>query len=181
VVVFSVDHVAMNTQQVLYEAKLSREGLKLSIADSAVLVVWFGAGAVLCFVFTSFPDRLLPMAIFLLGAVGFALKTARVLKLRRNPGVYRISIDDFGLYVHSDDPASAPSFSVIAPDMYRLVRKTIRCYESCDDHEYYVETKSGNRHRIEQLFADYDLDAMAMFHRIVDRFPWVRLHEEVQN
>ena len=103
-----------------------------------------------------------------------------VAKLIKNPGVYRISIDDYGLYVHSDDPASAPSFSVIAPDLYRLVRKTIKRYESCDDYEYCVETKSGTRHRIEQLFADYDLDVMKIFERITDRFPWVEIHEEVQ-
>jgi hypothetical protein len=73
-----------------------------------------------------------------------------------------------------------PSFSVIAPDLYRLVRKTIKRYESSDDYEYYVETKSGKRHRIAPLFADYDLDVMKMFERITDRFPWVHVQEEVQ-
>ena len=115
-----------------------------------------------------------------LGAVGIALQIVRVMKLCSNPGFYKISIDDYGVYVHSDDPTSAPPFSVIAPELYRLVRKTIKRYESTDDHEYYVETKSGKRHRIEQLFADYDLDAMKMFERITDRFPWVQIHEEVQ-
>src|SRR5207237_2502471 len=133
------------------------------------LACWIGsAGAlgwrrgVLCFRFDSFPGNLLPVAIFAMGAVGFALQIARVMKLRRNPGSYTVSIDDYGSYVHSDDPASAPPFSVIAPDMYRLVRKRIRRYESCDDYEYYVETKSGKRNRIKQLFADYDLDGMKM-------------------
>ena len=170
----------MNSAQVLYEAKLSREGRKLSRAGFLVLVVWVGAGAVLCFVFSSFPGSLLPMAVFALGAAGFALKTARVMKLRKNPGVYRISIDDYGLYVHSDDPASAPSFSVMAPDIYRLVRKTIRWYEGADEYEYYVETKSGARHRIEQIFADYDLNVMKLFDRITERFHWVQIREEVQ-
>jgi hypothetical protein len=119
------------------------------------------------------------MAIFALGAVAIGLQTGRVVKLRKHPGFYRVSIDDYGLYVHSDDPASAPSFSVIASDLRRLVRKTIKLYES-DEHEYYVETKSGKRHRIEQLFADYDLDVMKLFERITDRFPWVHVQEEVQ-
>lgn len=166
--------------QVLYEAKLSREGRRLTIAGLVVLAVWLGAGLVLCFVFSSFPERLLPLSILGVGAVGLALQTGRVMKLRRNPGFYRVSIDDYGFYVHSNDPASAPSFSVIAADMRALVRKTIKRYESGDEYEYYVETKSGTRHRIEQLFADHDLDVMKMFERITDRFPWVQVHEEVQ-
>jgi len=170
----------MNSQQILYEAKLSRAGRKLSRAGLVVLVLWIGAGAVLCFRFSSFPESLGPMAIFVLGAAGIALQIARVIKLHKNPGSYRVSVDDYGLYVHSDDPASAPSFSVIAPDLYRLVRKTIRRYESSDEHEYYVETKSGKRHQIEQLFADYDLDVMKMFAKVTDRFPWVHIQEEVQ-
>jgi hypothetical protein len=120
------------------------------------------------------------LAAFILGAVIFGQQTLRVMKLRSNPGFYRVSIDDYGFYVHSDDPASAPSFSVIATDLHRLVRKTIKNSESCDEHEYYVQTKSGTRHRIEQLFADYDLDVMNMFEKIADRFPWVQIHEEVQ-
>jgi len=170
----------MKSQQVLYEARLSRAGRKLTCGGLVVLVLWVGAGVVLCFRFSSFPGSLFPMAIFVLGAVGFARQLVRVMKLRRNPGFYRVSIDDYGLYVHSDDPASAPSFSVIAPDMQHLVRRTIKRYEATDDYEYYVETRSGTRHQIEQLFADYDLDVMKVFERITDRFPWVQVHEEVQ-
>ena len=69
---------------------------------------------------------------------------------------------------------------MIAPDIYRLVRKTIRQYDSSDEYEYYVETKSGARHRIEQLFADYDLNVMHMFEKIMERFRWVEIHEEIQ-
>jgi hypothetical protein len=170
----------MNSQQVLYETKLSQVGRKLSRAALVVLVLLVGAGAVLCLVCTSFSDRLPLMLVLALWAVGLTLQTVRLMKLRKNTGFYRVSIDDYGLYVHSDDPASAPSFSVIAPDMNRLVRKTIKGHESSDEHEYYVETKSGKRHRIEQLFADYDLDVMKLFERITDRFPWVEVHEEIQ-
>jgi len=170
----------MSDHLVLYEAKLAKEGHNLTCAGLVVLVLCVGAGSVLCFVFTTFPSRLLPLGIFALGAVGFAMQTLRAVRLGRNPGFYRISIDDHGLYVHSDDPFSAPSFSVIAQEVYHLVRKTIKLYESSDDHEYYIETKSGIRHKIEQLFADYDLDVMKMFEKIIERFPWVRILEEVK-
>ena len=170
----------MNSQQVLYQVKLAKEGRKLTWAGLAVLVFWVGTGLVLCFAFDSFPSNIGALVIFGIGAVGTTLLTARVFRLRANPGNYRISIDDYGLYVHSDDPASAPSFSVIAPDLYRLVRKTIKYYDAGDEHEYYIETKSGKRYQVEKLFTDYDLDAMKMFKKITDRFPWVEIDEEVQ-
>ena len=169
----------MSNPQVFYEAKLSREGRKLTLAGSIALVLWLGGGAVLCFRFSSFPENLSPMAIFAVGALCLALPLFRVNRLRSNPGFYRISIDDYGLYVHSDDPGSAPPFNIIAPDVHRLVRKTISHSETTDV-EYYVETKSGTRHRIEQLFSDYDLDVMKMFEKIIDRFPWVQVLEEVK-
>ena len=164
----------------LYEAKLAQEGRKLTFAGLVVLALWTGIGGVLCFGYTPFPERLVPLSIVGLGAVGFSLQTLRMMRLRKNSGCYRISIDDYGLYVHSDDPSLAPAFSVIAPDVCRLVRITIKQYESSDEHEYYVETKSGSRHQIEQIFADYDLDVMAMFERIAERFPWVQLIEEIK-
>src|SRR5580765_5857579 len=144
---------AMSDEQVLYEAKLDKEGRRLSFAGLVLLLLWVGAGAVLCFVFDSFPSNIFPLVLFALGAGIFATQTVRCFRLRHNPGVYRISIDDYGLYVHSDDPSCAPSFAVIAPDVHRLLRKTIKGHEGGDDHEYYVETKSGTRHRIAQLFA----------------------------
>ncbi len=105
---------------------------------------------------------------------------ARTMKLRRNPGFYRISIDDYGLYVHSDEPSLGPSFSIIAPDICCLVRTTTKHGDTDDTHEYYVETKSGKRHEIGQLFADYDLDGMELFDKITDRFPWAEILEEVK-
>ncbi|HTI99129.1 MAG TPA: hypothetical protein VL527_09620 [Dongiaceae bacterium] len=170
----------MSNERVLYEAKLAKTGRNLTYGGWVVLALWTGVGAVFCFVFDSFPGRLIPLTIILLGSAGFALQILRVAKLRGNPGCYRISIDDFGLYVHSDDPASAPGFSIIAPDVYCLVRRTIRQAESSDDLEYYVETKSGKRHRLEQLFIDYDLNAMGLFEEIAERFPWVQIVEEVK-
>jgi hypothetical protein len=170
----------MSNEQIIYEARLAKEGRKLTRAGLVVLTLWISAGGVLCFVFTPLPDRFFPLAIFALGAAGISAQILRTAKLRSNAGFYRISIDDYGLYVHSDDPSSVPSFSVIAPDVHRLVCKTIKQYERSDDHEYYVETKSGTRHQIEQLFTDYNLNASQVFEKIISRFPWVEVVEEVQ-
>ena len=170
----------MSDQQVLYEAKLAKEGRKLTLAGLVLLALCVGAGAVLCFVFDTFPSNIGPLVLFALGTAYFATQILRGLRLRHNPGVYRISIDDYGLYVHSDDSSCGPSFAVIAPDVHRLVRKTIKGHDGSDDHEYYVETKSGPRHRIAQLFADYDVDVMELFDKIMDRFPWAEILEEVK-
>ena len=170
----------MNPIQVLYQAKLAKEGRKLTWAGLAALAIWVGIGLVICFDSNSLLSNRGALVVIGIAVVGTALLTARVFRLRRNPGDYRISIDDYGLYVHSDDPASVPSFSVIAPDLYRLVRKTVKYYDGGDEHEYYIETKSGKRHQVEKLFTDYDLEAMKMFRKITDRFPWVEIHEEVQ-
>ena len=169
----------MSVPQVLYEAELAKAGRKLTCGGMAALALWTGVGVVLCFKFTPFPGSLILLLFFALGAVGLSIQALRLMRLCRNAGYYRISMDDYGLYVQSDDPSLAPSFSVIAPDVCRLVRKAIKQYDSTDNYEYYVETKSGTRHRIEQLFADYDLDVMGMFERIAERFPWVEIVEEV--
>src|SRR5258706_11426116 len=133
-----LDQVDMNSQQVLYEAELSRAGRILSRAGWVVLVFWVGGGAVLCFRFDSFPGNLLPLAILVIGAAGFARQKARVMKLRRKPGSYTISINDYRFYVHSHRPASAPSFSVISSHLYRPVRKTIKYFHARHEHEYYL-------------------------------------------
>ena len=41
-------------------------------------------------------------------------------------------------------------------------------------------TKAGVRHRVEQIFADLDLDAMELFKKITDRFHWVEIYEEIE-
>jgi len=167
-------------QQILYEAKLAKVGKGLSWAGPVVLAFWVIGGLVLCFRFDSFPSNLGALVIIGLGGALFARATGRGFRWRKNPGIYRISIDDDGLHVHSDDPAAVPSFTIVANDIYRLVRKTISWGDSGDEHEFYIETKSGARHRIEQLFADYDLDVMKMFEEITARFPWVQILEEVK-
>lgn len=167
-------------RQVLYEAKLSKVGHKLACGALVLIALLTAVGMVLCFEISSFLDSLLPLGVLVFVAVGFSIHAMRMMRLSKNAGFYRISIDDYGLYVQSDDSSLASSFSVIAPDMCRLVRKTITQYDRSDDHEYYVETKSGTRHRIVQLFADYDLDVMALFSRIIERFPWVEILEEVK-
>jgi len=97
--------------------------------------------------------------------------------------VYQIAIDNFGLYVHSDAPEFAPSFSVIATDLSRLVRKTYKDSDGDDNrHEYYVETKSGRRYQIkENLMFQPRLKVMHLFDQVTDCFPTVPIVEEVQD
>jgi len=93
--------------------------------------------------------------------------------------MYQISIDNYGLYVHSDAPKLAPSFFVVATDISRLIRKTIRDSEGCEEHEYYVETKSGRRHRIQDLLMCWPhLRVMDLFDQITDYFPTLEIAEE---
>jgi hypothetical protein len=108
----------------------------------------------------------------------------KMFPLRRNPGVYRISIDDHGIYVRNDAPAFAPSFSVVAPDIARLIHTTIiRKSNKGDskDHEYYVENKAGERFPIEKLLlVNPEMPAMELFEKITARFHWVTITEEVK-
>ena len=168
----------MSSQQILYEAKLAKVGKGLSWSGPVVLAFWVIGGLVLCFRFDSFPSNLVALVIIGLGGVIFSRAIWLGIRWRKMSGIYRVSIDDSGLRVHSDDPATAPSFTVVANDIYRLVRKTIRWSDSADEHEFYIETKSGARHRIGQLFSDFDLDVMKMFEKITARFPWVQILEE---
>ena len=167
----------MSAQEILYEAKLAKVGKGLSWAGPVVLAFWLVGGLVLCFRFDSFPSNLGALIVIGVGGVLFARAAVRGFRWRKNPGVYRISVDDDGLHIHSDDPLTMPSFSVSAQEVNRLVRKTIS-WESGDAHEFYIETTSGKRHQIEQLFADSDLNVMKMFEKIRARFPWVRIVDE---
>jgi len=166
-----------SSPQVLYEVRLSRAGGKLFYGGAMLLGLWIAAGIVVCFVIVPFPDRLFLMVIFGLGAVGIWVHSARMRQLKCNPGWYRISIDDHGVYIHSDDTGS-PSLTVLAPNLARLVRLTIRNSEGSDERAYYIETKSGARHQIEPLFAEHEFDVMQLFGKITDRFHWVEVEEE---
>ena len=96
--------------------------------------------------------------------------------------MYQISIDNYGLYVHSDAPDFAPSFSVVATDIAHLIRKTIKHYEGADEYEYYVETKSGCRYRIQDLLmCQPRLEVMDLFDQITDYFPRLEIAEEIQH
>lgn len=62
-----------------------------------------------------------------------------------------------------------------------MVRKTVKHHDSSDDREYYVETKSGKRERIEELLLTTpQLRAMDIFDKITDRFPHVEIVEEIK-
>ncbi|HEY4417773.1 MAG TPA: hypothetical protein VGO57_18925 [Verrucomicrobiae bacterium] len=165
---------AMNEPQILYETDLAEVGHQLSWAGISLVMACLVGGVLLCW-YANF----LPLIFVVIAGAGFSYNTLQGFRLRKRGGVYRISMDDHGLYTHSDDPKSAASFTVIAPDSYRLVRKTIRDHDAADEHEYYVETKSGIRHQLGKLFTSFDLDGLKVFEQIADRFHWVEIHEEI--
>ena len=169
----------MGVPQVLYEAKLAQKRRELTFVILPLLALWT-IGWIYKFKFDSSPDRFQDLAFLAVGATVLGIHPLWMTRFWKNCGCYRISIDDYGLYVHSDDPTSPPSFSVIATDMGRLVRKTVKHFDESDDHEYFVETKSGTRHQFWPLFAGIELEMMELFDRITDRFPWVEIVEEVQ-
>lgn len=123
----------MSGQQVLYKARLADVGLKLTLVMLLALVFWVGFYAAFSlafhdFQFHSFNDIFhtgFGLAIFSIGVGIIAVHIVRGFRLWRNPGVYRISIDDDGFYVHCDD-SSAPSFSVLA-----MVMDWPFCEDSC--------------------------------------------------
>jgi len=173
----SLVHIKMSDSQILYEAKLPWHGRRLAWASLLGFVLYVGVVSAVLFVVDSFPDNVGPLiGINVVGAVIFGVSAVVAFRWRRNPGIYRISIDNHGLYVHSDDRWAGQSFSVIAPDIRSLVRKTCRHADSTDTYEYYVQTKSGRRHRIGDLFAD--LEPLDLFEKIIGYFHWVEVVEE---
>jgi hypothetical protein len=132
------------------------------------------------FVTGSFPTGALWLALVALILLStFRQKLRRFFSLRRNSGVYQILIDSYGLYVHSDAPDFAPSFSVPATDISRLVRITIKDSDGDDKYEYYVETKSRRRYRIQDiLLFPSKLEVMDLFDQITDVFTTVEIGEE---
>ena len=111
----------------------------------------------------------------------FSWQIRRMLRVRSSPGVYRISIDDYGLYVQCDAPAFAPTFSVIAPDISCLVHKTIKDFDGGNEHQYFIETKSGQRFQIEELLlVNPPIKVLVLFEKIIIHFPWLEILEEVE-
>lgn len=165
---------SMSNQQLLYEAKLTRVGRRPFNACVIFLPACIAAGVVLC------RHRIYdPLVFIAFAAAYFIWMMMRGIRLWKNAGVYRVLIDDYGLYVHSDDPESH-SFTVVATDIRRLARKTIKGSDSGDEHEYYIETKAGARHRLGQHYCNLGLNPMHLFETIADRFHWVEIEEEVE-
>src|SRR5579872_5283027 len=111
----------MKDKKVLYEADLAKVGRRLSWLGWGGVLVCLVAGVGLTWHFGAIEGSFSAFFAFI-----FSLVARRGFCLLRHPGVYQISIDDYGLYVQSDDPESAPSFSIPATDICRLVRKTIQ-------------------------------------------------------
>ena len=169
----------MSDQQVLYEAKLARTGTWLAWGASVAMVLFLSFGLVPSFLADSFDEISGIVFVIVWSAICigiFSWQIRRMLRLRRNPGVYRISIDDYGLYVQCDAPSFAPSFSVIGPDISCPVHKTIKDFDRGDEHEYFVETKSGGRYQIEELLlVKLPMRVLDLFEKIMDRFSWVEI------
>ena len=170
----------MSERQVIYEAKLTKTGTMLTWGGLLAMALLGGIGWIFYFVVgSSGLSFSVVWTIVWVVVILFAMR--KVVPLRNNQGVHRISIDDYGLYVHSDVPALAPSFLVIALDIARMVHTTIKSHEGGDEHEYFVETKSGKRYRIEELLlVKPQMRAMELFEKIANRFHWVEIAEEVK-
>jgi hypothetical protein len=166
-------------RRILFETSLAETSGRLLWRNLAVLMVFVGCVLFMDFATGSFPKGALWFALVGLIIIGkFRQQLRRFLLLRRNSGVYQISIDSYGLYVHSDAPDFAPSFSVPATDISRLVRLTIKDSDG-DEYEYYVETKSQRRYRIQDiLLSPSKLEVMDLFDRITDVFTTVEIVEE---
>lgn len=167
----------MNTMHILYEANLTQTGGSLQKGARVLLVLGF-IGLVLCFVFGSFPEDIGPLLVIALFVALMASAFLKVSRLRRNPGVYRIFIDAQGLHVQSDDPILGPSFSISTTDLNHLVRKWNYAPDEPSSYTYYIEEKSGRRYLLSELLVRYNLDAMALFHRITEQFPSVTIVDE---
>jgi hypothetical protein len=166
-------------REILYEARVAQSGrvffwafAPLSVAFITVCIFFLLRRLNSC-TDTQLADRYLPAGICGLLAGLFSCAAIWSLRLCLNPGVYRISIDAQGLYVHSDAPDLAPSFTVATADIHRLVQKAIRQSEGEDKIEYYVETKAGTRHQIGRHFDTLDFDGMKVCDKITDHFYWV--------
>jgi hypothetical protein len=172
----------VNERRILYETSLAKTGATLTRGAVVVMLLFVGFGLLLVFGTGTFPSGASALVWVGICVVAFSFAIRRFLRLRRNPGIYQISIDSYGLYVHCDAPDFAPAFSVVATDISYLVRKTIKQFESSDEYEYYVETKSGRRYRIEEgLLCRPPFKVMDLFDEITNYFPRVEIKEESQS
>lgn len=166
----------MDDTQILYETNLAQTGRSLERGSLVLMALGF-AGLAACFAFGSFPDIIGPLLIVALFVFGLFRAFLKVSRLRRNSGVYRIFIDPRGLHVHSDDPVLGPSFSISPSGIHRLVRKGNGDFENTR-HAYYIEEKSGRRYQVAEILESYNLDVMALFRSITERFPSVTIVDE---
>src|SRR5215204_6345664 len=146
--------------EVLYEAKLAQHGRRLFQALLLVFVLWAGFVSAILFLDESFGTREPVIAFTVVGAIMVAVPIVMACRWCRNPGIYRVSVDHYGIYVHSDDASSGKAFSVVATDLHSLVRITCKHHENSDTYEYYVQTKSGPRYQLADVFADFDHNAL---------------------
>lgn len=166
----------MDDTQILYETNLAKTGRSLE-RGALVLLALGIVGLAACFAFGSFPDIIGPLLIAALFVFGLFRAFLKASRLRRNSGYYRIFIDPRGLNVHSDDTVLGPSFSIPPSDLHRLVRKGNGDFENTR-YMYYIEEKSGRRHQVDEMLESYNLDVMALFRTITDRFPSVTVVDE---
>ena len=169
----------MNGSEILYEAQFGHSARRYFWTLVVLLAAWVGVGVLLWWCAKRLWANLGWLPVFLLGSFAGVVGVVKMFRRRNHPGVYRISVDDYGFYVQCDDPARSPSFAVLATDLASLVHKTIKVSgDSSDEHEYYVQTKSGPRHRIDLFYANYSMDVMVVFEKVADRFHWVEIVEE---
>jgi hypothetical protein len=165
-------------REVLYEGKLVERGRRVIWASLLGYFLYAGVVTIGLSALDSFRGNIDPIiGLNVGGLIIFGVAFVFGCRWRRNPGFYRISIDDYGLYVQSDDRSCGPAFAVVATDLQALVR--VECIGSeTHYYEYRVRTKSG---AVYQLFDFGDLDHDALFDRILNRFHWVEFVEEVEN
>ena len=165
-------------REVLYEGKFVEKGRRLLWASLLGYFLYAGVVSIGLSVLGSFHDNIEPIVGWNVGGlIIFGVAFVFACRWRRNPGFYRISIDDYGLYVQSDDRSCGPAFDVVATDLQALVRVECIGVES-HYYEYRVRTKAG---AVYQLFDFGDLDHNALFDRILNRFHWLEVVDEVEH
>jgi hypothetical protein len=162
--------VAMSKRKILYTANFQRIGKSFRLGAIVLLLAGI-MGFVWCFYY----GNILVSVVAGIFVFGMGLALAQVSKWRR--GIYEIYTDSIGLHVHSDEPRVGKSFSVAAMNLHHLIRKRIGNGEDIE-HEFYVEEKNGERHKLSPKLANYDLSAMDVFEEIASEFPSVKIVEE---